>query len=210
MSITCKQLFSGIDCTIIGNESEEVTGVAFSSNRVWPGDAFFCIVGTKVDGHTFAQDAIDRGAKVLVVERKVYLADATDVTEVVVSDSRKALSLAASNFYGRPSEGLNLVGITGTNGKTTTTYLVEHIAATAGKKTGVIGTVGIRVGDKTSPASHTTPESSDLQAIFSQMKEAECDVVTMEVSSHALDLERTWGTKFEVTAFTNLTQDHLD
>ena len=210
MSITCKQLFSGIDCTIIGHESEEVTGVAFSSNRVWPGDAFFCIVGTKVDGHTFAQDAIDRGAKVLVVERKVYLADATDVTEVVVSDSRKALSLAASNFYGRPSEGLNLVGITGTNGKTTTTYLVEHIAATAGKKTGVIGTVGIRVGDKTSPASHTTPESSDLQAIFSQMKEAECDVVTMEVSSHALDLERTWGTKFEVTAFTNLTQDHLD
>lgn len=210
MSITCKDLFAGVDCTIIGNESEELTGVAFSNNRVLPGDAFFCIVGTKVDGHSFAQDAIDRGARVIVVERKVYLADASDITEVVVSDSRKALSIAASNFYNRPSEGLNLVGITGTNGKTTTTYLVEHIAASAGNTTGVIGTVGIKVGADIQPATHTTPESSDLQAIFSRMKEAECDVVAMEVSSHALDLERTWGTKFEVTAFTNLTQDHLD
>lgn len=210
MGITCKQLFADMDCTIIGNESEEIEGLAYSSNRVQPGDAFFCIVGLKVDGHSFAQDAIDRGAKVLVVERKVYLADATDVTEVVVSDTRKAMALAASNFYGNPSRSLHLVGITGTNGKTTTTYLVEHIAATAGKSTGVIGTVGIRIGSQLEPADHTTPESTDLQATFARMRDAGCDVVAMEVSSHALDLERTWGTKFEVTAFSNLTQDHLD
>ena len=109
-----------------------------------PGDAFFCIVGMKTDGHTFAQDAIDRGAKVLVVERKVYLADATDVTEVVVSDTRKAMAEASARFYDDPSRALSLVGVTGTNGKTTTTYLVEHIARVAGKRTGVIGTVGTR------------------------------------------------------------------
>ncbi len=210
MGITCKQLFANMDCTIIGNEFEEVEGLAYSSKNVQPGDAFFCIVGLKVDGHSFAQDAIDRGAKVLVVERKVYLADATDVTEVVVSDSRKAMAWAASNFYGSPSQSLSLVGITGTNGKTTTTYLVEHIAATAGKSTGVIGTVGIRIGSQLERAQRTTPESSDLQATFARMRDAGCDVVAMEVSSHALDLERTWGTKFEVTAFSNLTQDHLD
>lgn len=210
MGMTCKQLFSGLDCTIIGNESEVVEGIAYRSDKVQPGDVFFCIVGLKVDGHSFAQDAIDRGAKVLVVERKVYLADATDVTEVVVSDSRKAMSLAASNFCGNPSADLALVGITGTNGKTTTTYLVEHIAAMAGRKTGVIGTVGIRIGDALERAEHTTPESSDLQVTFARMRDAGCDVVAMEVSSHALDLERTWGTKFEVTAFSNLTQDHLD
>ena len=210
MGITCRELFSGLDCTIIGNEKEVVEGIAYRSDHVQPGDVFFCIVGLKVDGHSFAQDAIDRGAKVLVVERKVYLADATDVTEVVVSDSRKAMSLAASNFYGKPSSSLSLVGVTGTNGKTTTTYLVEHIASVAGRRTGTIGTVGIRIGDVVERAQHTTPESSDQQATFARMRDAGCDVVAMEVSSHALDLERTWGTKFEVTAFSNLTQDHLD
>jgi UDP-N-acetylmuramoyl-L-alanyl-D-glutamate--2,6-diaminopimelate ligase len=210
MGITCRELFSGLDCTIIGNEAEMVEGIAYRSDRVQPGDVFFCIVGLKVDGHSFAQDAIDRGAKVLVVERKVYLADATDVTEVVVSDSRKAMSLAASNFYGKPSSSLSLVGVTGTNGKTTTTYLVEHIASVAGRRTGVIGTVGVRIGNVEERAEHTTPESSDLQAMFARMRDAGCDVVAVEVSSHALDLERTWGTKFEVTAFSNLTQDHLD
>ena len=146
MTKTCKELFSGIDCTVIGNEREEVSGIAYRSDRVQPGDAFFCIVGLKVDGHTFAQDAIDRGAKVLVVERKVYLADATDVTEVVVADTRKAMAAASANFHDHPSREFDLVGITGTNGKTTTTYLVEHIAQVAGRRAGVIGTVGVRVG----------------------------------------------------------------
>jgi UDP-N-acetylmuramoyl-L-alanyl-D-glutamate--2,6-diaminopimelate ligase len=210
MGMTCKELFSGLDCTIIGNERENVEGIAYRSDKVQPGDVFFCIVGFTVDGHTFAQDAIDHGAKVLVVERKVYLADATDVTEVVVSDTRKAMAAAAANFYGQPSHAFDLVGITGTNGKTTTTYLVEHIASHAGKTTGVIGTVGVRIAQKTEPADRTTPESCDLQKLLARMRDAECDVVAMEVSSHALDLERTWGTKFAVTAFSNLTQDHLD
>ena len=147
-----------------------------------PGDAFFCIVGLSVDGHSFAQDAIDRGAKVLVVERKVYLADATDVTEVVVSDTRKAMAHAAANFYDHPSQAFSLVGITGTNGKTTTTYLVEHIARVCGKRTGVIGTVGTRIGDAQEKTEHTTPESPDLQHLFARMRDARCDVVAMEVS----------------------------
>lgn len=210
MAKTCAQLFEGLDCTILGNPEEEVSGIAYRSDAVKPGDVFFCIVGMKVDGHSFAQDAIDRGAKVLVVQRKVYLADATDVTEVVVSDTRKAMAHAAAVFYDHPSRDISLVGVTGTNGKTTTTFLVEHIARVAGRRTGVIGTVGVNVGDVHEKSAHTTPESPDLQGLFARMRDAQVDVVAMEVSSHALDLLRTWGTRFSVTAFTNLTQDHLD
>ncbi len=207
---TCGELFAGIDCTIIGNPDEPISGIAYRSDAVHPDDAFCCIVGLKADGHSFAQDAIDRGARVLIVERKVYLADATDVTEVVVKDSRKAMARLASRFYGNPSEAFSLVGVTGTNGKTTTTFLVNHIAQVLGNKTGLIGTVGIEIDGEHRPSSHTTPESPDLQKIFAMMRDEGCGVVSMEVSSHALDLERTWATKFAVTAFTNLTQDHLD
>ncbi len=210
MAQTCKELFEGVECTVLGNPDDQVTGLAYRSDAVKPGDAFFCIVGLSTDGHSFAQDAIDRGAKVLVVERKVYLADATDVTEVVVKDSRKAMARASANFYRHPSRAFDLVGVTGTNGKTTTTYLVESIVREAGKRTGVIGTVGVRIGDAAQKSSHTTPESPDLQRMFSDMRDAHVDVVAMEVSSHALDLLRTWGADFAVTAFTNLTQDHLD
>ncbi len=210
MGKPCAELFEGLECTVIGDAETEVDGIAYRSDRVRPGDAFFCIVGLKTDGHSFAQDAIDRGARVLVVERKVYLADATDVCEVVVSDTRKAMALAAANFYDHPSRDFALVGVTGTNGKTTTTYLVEHIARVCGKRTGVIGTVGTRIADVQEKTEHTTPESPDLQRLFARMRDARCDVVAMEVSSHALDLQRTWGTGFSVTAFTNLTQDHLD
>lgn len=207
---TCGELFSGIDCTIIGNPEEPITGIVYRSDAVKPGDAFCCIVGLKADGHSFAQDAINRGARVLIVERKVYLADATEVTEVVVKDSRKAMARLAARFYGNPSEAFSLVGVTGTNGKTTTTYLVNHIAQVLGNKTGLIGTVGIEIEGQHRPSSHTTPESPDLQELFAMMRDEGCGVVSMEVSSHALDLERTWATKFAVTAFTNLTQDHLD
>lgn len=210
MAKTCEELFQGIDATILGNPDEPVVGLAYRSDMVHPGDAFFCIVGFTVDGHSFAQDAIDRGAKVIVAERKLYLADATDVTVVVVSDSRRAMAEAACSFYDNPSASFQLVGITGTNGKTTTSYLVEAIAREAGLKTGVIGTVGMRVGDTQLGTEHTTPESPDLQRAFAQMRDAGCEVVAIEVSSHALDLERVWGSRFAVTAFTNLTQDHLD
>lgn len=207
---TCKELCKGLDCTIIGTEDEQVTGLAYRSDAVQPGDMFFCIVGLKVDGHSFAQDAIDRGAKFIVVERKLYLANTDDVTLIVVEDSRKAMAHIASRFFGDPSRAFQLVGVTGTNGKTTTTYLVQQIARAAHKRTGVIGTVGIEIEGQRQKAEHTTPESPDLQRIFATMRDAHCDVVAMEVSSHALDLERTWGTTFAVTCFTNLTQDHLD
>ena len=201
MAKTCADLFEGFNCTILGNPSEEVSGIAYRSDRVQSGDAFFCIVGLAVDGHSFAQDAIDRGAKVLIVERKLYLADATDVTEVVVADSRKALAYAAAQFYDNPSRAFSLVGVTGTNGKTTTTYLVEHIARMAGKKTGVIGTVGTTIGDVHEKSEHTTPESSDLQHLFARMRDAKCDCVAMEVSSHALDLHRVDKCHFDIAVF---------
>lgn len=207
MPKTCEELFRGAEAAILGNEAEPVNGIAYRSDAVKPGDAFFCIVGLKVDGHSFAQDAIDRGARVIVAERRLYLADATDVTVVVVPDSRRAMAEAACVFYDDPSHSFKLVGVTGTNGKTTTTYLVEAIARQAGYKTGVIGTVGMRIGDEAFPSEHTTPESPDLQKTLARMRDAGCEVVVMEVSSHALDLKRVWGTRFAVTAFTNLTQD---
>ena len=207
---TVKELFEGLDCTIIGDESSEVKGLAYRSDCVTPGELFFCIVGLKVDGHSFAQDAIDRGASVLVVERKLYLAETDDVTLVVVEDSRKAMAHVADRFYGSPSKAFKLVGVTGTNGKTTTTYLVDQIARSCGMRTGVIGTVGVQIAGEREVAQRTTPESPDLQATFARMRDAGCDVVSMEVSSHALDLLRTWRTTFAVTAFSNLTQDHLD
>ena len=207
---TCSELFVGLDCTIIGDGAGEVGGLAYRSDAVKPGDMFFCIVGLTVDGHSFAQDAIDRGAKFIVAERRLYQADTSQVTVVIVDDSRKAMAHAAARFHGSPSTAFALVGVTGTNGKTTTTYLVEQIARAGGKRCGVIGTVGIEIDGKREKAAHTTPESPDLQETFARMRDARCDVVSMEVSSHALDLLRTWSTSFSVTAFTNLTQDHLD
>ena len=210
MGKSCTDLFAGLDCRILGDAEAMVEGLAYRSDRVQPGDAFFCIPGTKVDGHRFAQDAVDRGARVLVVERELEVQSASPVTQVLVEDARKAMAWASSSFFDHPSQSLSLAGITGTNGKTTTVYLVEHIARTAGRRTGALGTVSIRIGDAEEKSEHTTPESRDLQQILARMRDAGCDTVAMEVSSHALDLDRTWGTRFAVTAFSNLTQDHLD
>ncbi len=207
---TCAELFDHTHATIIGDADRPILGVAYRSDQVKPGDAFCCIVGLKADGHAFAQDAVDRGATVLVVERMLEVKGDNDVTFILVNDTRKAMAHLAAHFYRMPTQDLSLVGITGTNGKTTTAHLVEHIASTLGKTTGMIGTVGIDIAGKALPADHTTPESCDLQHIFAQMRDAGCDVVAMEVSSHALDLDRVWDSTFAVTAFTNLTQDHLD
>lgn len=207
---TCSELFKQYDCTFLGDPERVVTGITYRSDAVRPGDAFCCIVGLKSDGHAYAQDAVDRGASVLLVERALDLQGADEVTCVLVSDTRKAMAHLAAQFYGNPSEDFSLVGITGTNGKTTTAYLVNHVARTLGNTTGLIGTVGILVDGEELPSEHTTPESCDLQRLFAQMRDAGCKMVTMEVSSHALALDRTWESDFAVTAFTNLTQDHLD
>ncbi|MEI7814278.1 MAG: UDP-N-acetylmuramoyl-L-alanyl-D-glutamate--2,6-diaminopimelate ligase [Coriobacteriia bacterium] len=184
-----------------------VAGIAYRSDAVSPGEVFFCVRGFSRDGHDFAQDAIDRGAAALVVEREL---PGVEVPQFLVSDSRVALALAAAEFNGNPSRSLDLVGITGTNGKTTTTYLLDSIWRAAGRTTGMVGTVETRVAGERVPASRTTPESSDLEALLARMRAVGVSAVALEVSSHAIDLHRIDGLTFAVAAFTNLTQDHLD
>jgi UDP-N-acetylmuramoyl-L-alanyl-D-glutamate--2,6-diaminopimelate ligase len=170
------------------------------------GDAFFCISGFAHDGHSFARDAVERGASVLVVERPLEI----EAPQCIVEDSREALALASARFFGDPSASMDVIGITGTNGKTTTTYIVDSILRAARRKTGVIGTIGTRIGDTVQASSRTTPESADLHALFATMRDSGVTAVAMEVSSHAVDLHRVDGTVFAAVAFTNLTQDHLD
>lgn len=188
------------------NGPYEVNALEFSSRDVKPGALFFCVPGTVVDGHDFAADALERGAVALVVERELDL----DAPQFLVEDARSALALCAANFYGTPSRKLDLVGITGTNGKTTTCFLVEHLVRHAGKRAGLIGTVECHVADEVRPSLHTTPESRDFQELLASMVDAGVDVCACEVSSHALDLGRVKGSSFAVAAFSNLTQDHLD
>lgn len=183
----------------------DIKEVRYDSRAVQPGDLFVAIRGYATDGHKYIAKAMEQGAAAVVCEEAPE-----GVPAVVVENSRLALAEIAANRFGHPAESMVMLGVTGTNGKTTTTYLVEHIARVAGKRTGVIGTVGIRIGDEAEKSAHTTPESPDLQQLFARMRDARCDVVAMEVSSHALDLDRTWDAAFAVTAFSNLTQDHLD
>ncbi|HEX9092867.1 MAG TPA: UDP-N-acetylmuramoyl-L-alanyl-D-glutamate--2,6-diaminopimelate ligase, partial [Coriobacteriia bacterium] len=184
-----------------------VTGIAYRSGSVRPGDAFFCIPGTVRDGHDFARDAVARGAAVLVVSRELPDAGAP---QVVVGDPRAALAIASARFFGMPSERLRVVGITGTNGKTTTAYLVEAILKEAGLRTGLIGTVETRMEESAERSVRTTPESRDLQELLSRMADSGVEAVVMEVSSHAVELRRVDAVRFAVAAFTNLSQDHLD
>ncbi len=199
-------LLSGVDAEFRGPSNLKITGVAYRSNDVRPGDVFFCVPGFAHDGHDFAADAVERGAVALVCQRELAL----DVTQCLVPDARIALALGAASYYGRPSAAMQVVGITGTNGKTTTTYLVDAIMRAAGRRTGIVGTVETRIGSERVPAKRTTPESSDLQALFARMREEAVDAVAIEVSSHAIDLHRVDGVEFAAVAFTNLTQDHLD
>ena len=210
MGKSCEELLEGLGAAVAGECDGPIEGLAFRSDRVEPGFAFFCIVGLKADGHRFAQDAVDRGARLVVAQRELELENASGVAVAVVGDTRAAMASVAARYYGEPSAAFDLVGITGTNGKTTTTFVIDHIVSSAGRRCGIIGTTGNRVGDVMETAANTTPESVDLQHLFARMRDAGNDVVAMEVSSHALDLRRTWATRFAVTAFTNLTQDHLD
>ena len=208
MRATIEQVFSGVDYRALRGASGalSVSDVVFASSEVKEGALFFCVVGERADGHDFAGAAAAAGAAALVVERELDV----DLPQFLVADARYALALCSANFFGRPSEKFSLVGVTGTNGKTTTTFLVEHMARAAGARTGLVGTVEVHVGDKTFPSVRTTPESRDLQELLSGMADAGVDVAALEVSSHAIALDRIAGTRFAVAAFTNLTQDHLD
>ncbi|TDB38974.1 MAG: UDP-N-acetylmuramoyl-L-alanyl-D-glutamate--2,6-diaminopimelate ligase [Actinobacteria bacterium] len=203
---TLSALLNDIETTSMTGAETPVSGVAYRAADARPGDAFFCIRGFRHDGHEYAGEAVSRGAAAIVSERPVDVG----VPNAVVLDSRSALAHASACIHGHPSRHLGIVGVTGTNGKTTTTYLIDSIMRAAGRVTGVIGTVETRIAGERQSASRTTPESADLQALFARMRAAGVSGVAMEVSSHAIDLHRVDGTRFAVAAFTNLTQDHLD
>jgi UDP-N-acetylmuramoyl-L-alanyl-D-glutamate--2,6-diaminopimelate ligase len=183
-----------------------VTGLTFDNRLVAPGTLFFCVPGFTRDGHDFAADAVSRGAVALVVQRPLGLG----VPEVQVEDVRAAMALAAARFYGDPTATLRVAGITGTNGKTTTAFLVRAILEAAGRPTGLLGTVKSVVGGVEHEVLRTTPEAIDLQRTFAEMLGAGDEACVMEVSSHALELHRADAIHFAAAIFTNLTQDHLD
>lgn len=191
-----------------GNAETEFTSIAYDSRRVEPGALFVAVTGFKTDGHQFVPAALEKGAAVLVVERPVQAPDQVAVLQV--PSSRQAMALLADRFYGQPSQQLRMIGVTGTNGKTTTTHLIRALLKAAGHEVGLIGTVNNYVGDQALPVEHTTPEAVDLQELLARMVAARSDYAVMEVSSHALDLHRVDGVEYDVAVFTNLTQDHLD
>ena len=197
------------DKTVLGSLPAGVTGVAYDSRKVAAGALFVAIPGFKQDGRKFAADALGRGAAVVVAEGADPLPGSA-AARVLVPSSREALARLADAYHGHPSRRLSVIGITGTNGKTTTSLLVEALLGAGGRPTGVIGTIQYRVGDQAEAASQTTPEALELQALLARMVEARVGGAAMEVSSHALSLSRVDGIEFDVAVFTNLTQDHLD
>ena len=192
-----------------GSLDTEVCAVENDSRKVTDGALFFCIAGAGFDGHTYAADVAEKGAAVIVVEKDVDLQGHAGVTVVKVKSTRYAMGVICSAFYGEPSKKLTVVGITGTKGKTTTTYMIKSMLEAAGHKTGLIGTIESIVGDKVTPASNTTPESIVMQRTLHEMVEAGLDSVVMEVSSQGLMLDRVAGIDFDYGIFTNLSEDHI-
>ena len=190
-----------------GDAGLPVHAITDDSRAVTAGSLFVAVKGERVDGHRFVEQAIKAGAGAVVAQATVA---SGPVPFVRVADSRKALGLLGSRFHGDPSAHLKMIGVTGTNGKTTTTYLCKSLLEGIGRRVGLIGTVGYQIGQETLPASHTTPGALDLQALLAKMVEGGLNAAVMEVSSHALALDRTAGCEYDVTVFTNLTQDHLD
>jgi len=203
--VKLSELSAGYPARITGDDVD-IAQIAYDSREVKPGALFFCISGLAHDGHDFVGSAMAAGAVAAVVERRVGV----DVPQVVVESTREALAPLAARFYGDPTSKLTLVGVTGTNGKTTTTFILDSIFRQAGLKTGLVGTVEYRIGDLILPVTRTTPEGADLQRLFRDMVEEGVEAVAMEVSSHAIDLHRVDACDFDVLVFTNLTQDHLD
>ncbi len=203
------------DCEIIntrGDLSLDVKEIKYDSRNVESGDMFIAIEGFQTDGHNFIASAIENGASVVVMmpDKVDVSLIREDIVVIVTPDTRRFMAIAACNFYNHPSRDFKLVGITGTKGKTTTSYMIKAILEKGGRKVGLIGTIANMIGDQELPSSRTTPESVDLQHLFKQMSDAGCDVVVMEVSSHALALDRVYGCGFDMAVFTNLSEDHLD
>lgn len=193
---------------ISGRTDVDVRDLVFHAGKVQAGDCFVAMRGAKADGHEYIGQAVERGAVAIVAARPVELPPR--VTGIVVPDTRRALAMLSVAFFGDPSSSMALVGVTGTNGKTTITYLLEAMCARAGMETGVIGTVAYRYGGQVQPALHTTPESYDLQRLLARMRDGGVRACALEVSSHALVQERVTGCHFDAAIFTNLTPEHLD
>lgn len=185
----------------------EITSVEMDSRKVISGSLFVCIVGFKSNGHHYIQQALDNGAVAIVVQEEV---ECKGVPTIKVPDSRKVLAILADRFYGYPTHKLKLIGVTGTNGKTTVTHLLERIFEAQGKKTGRIGTINMKIGDELIEVQNTTPESLELHRAFAKMIEKGSEYAVIEASSHALHMGRLRGSNFRTAIFTNLTQDHLD
>lgn len=184
----------------------EITAVDYDSRKVGRGSLFCCLVGEKTDGHNFASMAVEKGASALICQRPLPL----NVPQLIVPDGREAMARAAACFYGHPERELTMLAVTGTNGKTSVTYMVKSVAETAGKKVGLIGTIQNLIGEEKVYTERTTPESVDLFALLRRMADKGVELVVMEVSSHALAQQRVVGIPFKAGLFTNLTQDHLD
>ncbi|MHC9335446.1 UDP-N-acetylmuramoyl-L-alanyl-D-glutamate--2,6-diaminopimelate ligase [Clostridium perfringens] len=204
-----KSLLKGLDYEVIkGNEESKVQNIRYDNRKIEQGDAFVCVKGFKVDGHSFIGDAIKKGAKTLIVQEDVSVQE--DITIIKVRDTRKALAIMSSNYFGNPKDKLKIIGITGTNGKTTSAFIIKSILEKAGFMTGLIGTIANYIGNKKVDAVRTTPESYELHELFKNMVDAGVEYCVMEVSSHSLELDRVYGIQFEEGIFTNLTRDHLD
>ena len=191
---------------IVGSPDVDITEICLDSRRIVPGALFFCTPGMRRDAHDFAPQAVADGAAALIVERRLDV----DCPQVVVESVRRATAVIAANFNGNPADSLKLIGITGTKGKTTASYLIKSVLEAAGFKTGYIGTVGSMIGDEMIPTQLTTPDPLEVQALLRRMVDSGVTHVVMEVSAHALAMDRLYGMKFEVGAFSNFSQDHLD
>src|SRR5919106_2668581 len=191
---------------VVGGSPVEVEDLAYDTRAVGPGALFFCVPGQRADGHEFAAEAVEAGAVALVVERPLDLA----VPQLVVPDARVAMALAADEFFGRPTDELEIAGVTGTNGKTTTAFVLYSVLAAAGRRPGLLGTVESRIGGEPRPAVRTTAEAIDLQRAFRAMLDAGDRSCALEATSHGAELKRLLGVRFAALVFTNLTQDHLD
>lgn len=203
------ELLQGIDpVKIKGDPNHEIKGIHYDSRKIKPGFIFVCISGMKTDGHLYIKEAVNNGASAVIAEKESFYIEG--VTFVYVNDSRKVMPLIAANFYHQPSKELRVIGVTGTNGKTTVTHLIKAILEEKGEKTAIIGTLYAKVGDRQKDFGHTTPESPEIEEFIRLSLNEGSSYVVMEVSSHALKLHRVDSIDFDAAIFTNLTQDHLD
>jgi UDP-N-acetylmuramoyl-L-alanyl-D-glutamate--2,6-diaminopimelate ligase len=209
MEVNLKELLKGVDYSLLkGSTGVNINNICYDNRKVTKNDIFVCIKGFATDGHKYIKGAIEKGASTIIVQDAVEVEE--NVNIIKVDDSRKVLAKIGANYYGNPADKLNIIGVTGTNGKTTSAFMIKSILEKAGHKVGLIGTIANYIGNKVIHTERTTPESLELQKLFRDMVNEGVKYCVMEVSSHSLELDRVYGIEFECGIFTNLTRDHLD